>query len=172
VLFTFLLSVLWVSISYSQQQLSWKFSTGAAIHSSPVISGEVIYFGSADSSFYALNKKSGKLSWKFKTKGQIIVHATPVIKETVSRLTSSWFVASPPFLRRNLGKQVLLPNKRRRKGGLSNTHPKARYNRSSKQTTTPVCSLLCNLQRKTPVLCGKASEIWALFAHLISLALK
>ena len=33
-------------------------------------------------------------------------------------------------------------------------------------------SFLCNLLRKILVLCGKASEICALFAHLISLALK
>ncbi len=79
VLFTFLFSVLWISRSYCQQQLLWKFSTGAAIHSSPVISGEVVYFGSADSSFYALNKKSGKLSWKFETKGQIL--STPSIDQ-------------------------------------------------------------------------------------------
>lgn len=60
-----------------QHQLLWKFATGAAIHSSAVTSTDQIYFGSADSNFYALNKVSGKLNWKFKTKGQI--HSSPTI---------------------------------------------------------------------------------------------
>ncbi|WP_316819127.1 PQQ-binding-like beta-propeller repeat protein [Pedobacter nyackensis] len=61
----------------AQQQVLWKFPTNAAIHSSAIISANLIYFGSADSSLYALDKNTGKLKWKFKTNGKI--HSSPAI---------------------------------------------------------------------------------------------
>ena len=49
----------------------WRFQTGKGIFSTPVIDADgLIYFGSADHSFYALNP-DGALNWKYET-GEII----------------------------------------------------------------------------------------------------
>ncbi len=55
----------------------WSFKTNGRIYSSPIISGEMVFFGSADSTFYAVNKNNGKLIWKYKTQGAI--HSSPAI---------------------------------------------------------------------------------------------
>jgi outer membrane protein assembly factor BamB len=51
--------------------VKWKFRTGGAVLSSPAISGGIVYFGSTDHIFYALNERSGALRWKFVTKSRI-----------------------------------------------------------------------------------------------------
>ena len=51
--------------------LEWKFSTNAPILSTPVISQDVVYTGSLDSTLYAVQIRTGKLKWKFKTGGEI-----------------------------------------------------------------------------------------------------
>lgn len=49
----------------------WRFQTGKGIFSTPVIDADgLIYFGSADHYFYALNP-DGSLNWKYET-GEII----------------------------------------------------------------------------------------------------
>ena len=49
----------------------WSFRTGAGLFITPVVAGNgMVYFGSADHNFYALNPR-GKLCWKLKT-GNII----------------------------------------------------------------------------------------------------
>jgi len=49
----------------------WSFRTGKGIFSTPVIDGDgVVYFGSADHHFYAVNP-DGTLKWRFKT-GELI----------------------------------------------------------------------------------------------------
>lgn len=68
-----------ITIVCAQDSLLWKFSTGSAIYSSPVISGNNVLFGSADHTLYALDKDSGHLTWKFETKGQ--VNSTPCVYE-------------------------------------------------------------------------------------------
>jgi eukaryotic-like serine/threonine-protein kinase len=65
--------------SYGQDSLLWKFTTGAAIYSSPVISDNSIYFGSSDRNLYAVEKITGKLIWKFSTGGQ--VNSSPAIHD-------------------------------------------------------------------------------------------
>lgn len=52
-------------------QLKWKFATKAPVFSSPVADEHTAYFGSLDSTFYAVDLESGKASWTFKTKGEI-----------------------------------------------------------------------------------------------------
>ncbi len=47
--------------------------------SSPIVEGEMIYFGSGDSYIYALNANTGKLEWKYKTGN--VVHSSPVISK-------------------------------------------------------------------------------------------
>ena len=55
----------------AQDSMLWKFASKSAIHSSPVIDGSYIYFGSNDSNFYALDKYTGVKKWSYKTKGKI-----------------------------------------------------------------------------------------------------
>jgi eukaryotic-like serine/threonine-protein kinase len=57
----------------------WQFHTGAAVVSSPVLSGGVVYVGSADHYLYALDAASGALKWKFETKGR--VSSSPAIAD-------------------------------------------------------------------------------------------
>lgn len=64
----------------SIKQKKWSFQTNGRIYSSPVVAGNLILFGSADSTFYAVNKKNGNLKWKFKTGGA--VHSSPTILGT------------------------------------------------------------------------------------------
>lgn len=51
--------------------LHWKFKSRGPVFSTPVISGDVIYVGSLDSTVYAIKLNSGKLQWKLKTGGEI-----------------------------------------------------------------------------------------------------
>jgi len=55
----------------------WTFKTSGRVYSSPLIDGEMVYFGSGDGHHYALNAFSGALLWKFDTGD--IVHASPVV---------------------------------------------------------------------------------------------
>ncbi len=43
----------------------WHFYAGAPIRSTPLIDGELIYFGTAKGDFFAINKKSRQVKWKF-----------------------------------------------------------------------------------------------------------
>ena len=52
-------------------QVLWAFSTDDEVRSSPVCSREVVFFGSYDQNFYAVNAKSGDLVWKTATKAGI-----------------------------------------------------------------------------------------------------
>ncbi|QQS36053.1 MAG: PQQ-binding-like beta-propeller repeat protein [Ignavibacteriales bacterium] len=52
-------------------KVKWKFKTGGALFSSPVITGTSVIFGSLDASLYSLNTETGNLNWKFKTNGEI-----------------------------------------------------------------------------------------------------
>ncbi len=53
------------------EQVKFIFKTMGAIRSSPVISGGILYIGSNDENFYAIDGKSGKEVWKFKTKNAV-----------------------------------------------------------------------------------------------------
>lgn len=61
----------------AQKNPDWVFRTQGRVYSTPVIDGSVIYFGSGDHNFYALEKKSGQEIWKFPTGGEI--HSSPAI---------------------------------------------------------------------------------------------
>ena len=43
----------------------WIFSCKAGIHSSPVVYGDFVFFGSDDGRLYAVNKSSGDSEWYF-----------------------------------------------------------------------------------------------------------
>jgi eukaryotic-like serine/threonine-protein kinase len=58
-------------------RLKWKFHTGGAVHSSPAVVGDTVYFGSSDHNFYAVNSESGTQKWKFDTGSRIT--SSPVV---------------------------------------------------------------------------------------------
>jgi outer membrane protein assembly factor BamB len=51
--------------------LSWKYTTGGAVISSPTVADGILYVGSQDKNIYALGAWSGNLIWKFTTQGAI-----------------------------------------------------------------------------------------------------
>jgi outer membrane protein assembly factor BamB len=51
--------------------LKWKFPTQAGVFSSPIVVQGVVYCGSLDTNFYALNAETGEELWHFKTSGGI-----------------------------------------------------------------------------------------------------
>jgi outer membrane protein assembly factor BamB len=51
--------------------LSWKFTTGGAVVSSPSIEDGIAYFGSQDKNVYAVNAQDGSFIWKFATLDRI-----------------------------------------------------------------------------------------------------
>src|SRR5687767_10691564 len=51
--------------------IHWKFKTNKPLFSSPIISENVVFVGSLDSTLYAVDLATGKGKWKFKTGGQI-----------------------------------------------------------------------------------------------------
>ena len=62
-------------------ELLWKFKTEKEVLSSPAISNGVVYFGSFNNSFYAINIKTGQEKWKFKTGSDIV--SSPAISDGV-----------------------------------------------------------------------------------------
>ena len=52
-------------------RIRWKFHTDARVLASPVIYKNVVYVGSVDGTFYAIDLASGQARWKFDTEGII-----------------------------------------------------------------------------------------------------
>jgi len=50
-----------------KNRIAWKFKTNAAIHSTPLVDGNVIFIGSTDSVFYAISINDGSEIWHYKT---------------------------------------------------------------------------------------------------------
>lgn len=51
----------------SEARIAWKFRTGAPVYASPEIADGVIYIGSIDSTFYALDAETGRELWSYNT---------------------------------------------------------------------------------------------------------
>jgi outer membrane protein assembly factor BamB len=51
--------------------LSWSYTTGNQVYSSPAVVNGVIYVGSLDNNVYALNAASGAQLWSFTTGNQV-----------------------------------------------------------------------------------------------------
>lgn len=49
----------------------WKFPTRGPVYSSPVLVNNLLYIGSNDTNFYALNAETGTEVWRFETGGAI-----------------------------------------------------------------------------------------------------
>jgi polyvinyl alcohol dehydrogenase (cytochrome) len=56
---------------------SWFFPTGDAVTANPVVVGGSVYVGSWDGSFYAIDRSSGALRWRFPLKPQPAVAPQP-----------------------------------------------------------------------------------------------
>jgi len=46
-------------------RLKWSYATGAAVYSSPAVANGVVYVGSTDGNFYALDASTGAELWSF-----------------------------------------------------------------------------------------------------------
>ena len=59
--------------------MRWKFATGLAVRSRPALApdGLTLYFGSEDSSLYALDAADGTMKWNYTTRGYI--YSSPVV---------------------------------------------------------------------------------------------
>lgn len=61
------------------RDIRWRFRARRAILSSPVAGAGLLYIGSLDWNFYALDLRSGWAAWKYRTNGPII--STPAVWE-------------------------------------------------------------------------------------------
>jgi len=46
--------------SVAEADVRWKYETGGRVYATPSIAGDMVYFGSGDHHFYALNTETGK----------------------------------------------------------------------------------------------------------------
>src|SRR5215467_1448075 len=58
-------------------KLKWSFHTGGMVIGSPTVTGGVVYVGSNDGYFYAIDASSGTQKWKFAVKSR--VPSTPAV---------------------------------------------------------------------------------------------
>jgi len=54
-----------------EPKLKWQFATGGQVISSPAIANGMVYVGSTDQQFYALDLETGQVKWKFSTESSI-----------------------------------------------------------------------------------------------------
>lgn len=66
---------IWINIPVKGEVVLWKFKTNGIIYSTPLIVNDVVYIGSADSFFYAVNLDNGAEIWKYKSGNQIFSSA-------------------------------------------------------------------------------------------------
>ena len=58
-------------LTQAQQKEVWKFKTNGRIYASPVIEDGVLYIGSGDMHFYAIDETTGTKKWEYVTNGAI-----------------------------------------------------------------------------------------------------
>jgi polyvinyl alcohol dehydrogenase (cytochrome) len=63
----------------AQLQSAWVFPTGDVVSASPAVVDGVVYTGSWDGYFYALDAETGQLKWKFRLDCQLTVVPIPVV---------------------------------------------------------------------------------------------
>lgn len=56
--------------------VAWKFQTGGPVRSSPVVVDGVVYFGSNDGYFYALDAATGTVKWRYNTGAPVLSSPT------------------------------------------------------------------------------------------------
>jgi outer membrane protein assembly factor BamB len=62
---------------YRREGVSFSFQTDGPVRSTPALSNGILYFGSGDGAFYAVDASTGKERWHFKTGGA--VHSSPAL---------------------------------------------------------------------------------------------
>jgi eukaryotic-like serine/threonine-protein kinase len=72
--------------AYRLEGVSFSFQTDGPVRSTPALSNGVLYFGSGDGAFYAVDAGTGKERWHFKTGGA--VHSSPAVAHGVVYFTS------------------------------------------------------------------------------------
>jgi eukaryotic-like serine/threonine-protein kinase len=75
ILFTAALNSLLAEGKKTEDAITWKYKTSGKIYATPVIENNVLYIGSADSNFYAIDAKTGTEKWRYKTTQQILGNA-------------------------------------------------------------------------------------------------
>ena len=68
----------------------WAFQTEGPIRGGAVVSGDTVYFGSADGNLYAVDKADGRLRWSFATGGASIsaMRSGPPVRRVQAASTS------------------------------------------------------------------------------------
>jgi outer membrane protein assembly factor BamB len=59
------------------REIKWAHKTAGPVRSTPAVFDGTVYFGSGDSSLYAIDMRTGNEKWRFKTGGA--VHSSPAI---------------------------------------------------------------------------------------------
>lgn len=88
--------------------LAWKYKTGGRIYASPIIKGDTIFIGSLDSSFYALDAKTGLKYWEYKLLNE--VRSTAAISKSLILLESGNVLYALNFEGKLIWKTVLFTN--------------------------------------------------------------
>jgi outer membrane protein assembly factor BamB len=70
------------SSTQPQGKVQWSFQTGGEIHSSPALADGVVFFGSQDHKFYAVDSATGEIRWEFQT-GSVINSSPAVVNAIV-----------------------------------------------------------------------------------------
>ena len=70
-----------VTADWTPGQVTWNFSTGDKVRSSPAVSDGVVYVSSFDNYVYALDGVTGAKLWSFKTGNDI--YSSPVVADGV-----------------------------------------------------------------------------------------
>ena len=60
---------------HSPEKAVWKFRTGSAVRSAPVLDDGILYVASVNGVLHAIDVAAGTSKWKFEAAGQ--VHSTP-----------------------------------------------------------------------------------------------
>lgn len=55
----------------ADESIKWSFQTDGKVYATPVIEDTIMYIGSVDSNFYAINIKTGEKIWSYQTSNQI-----------------------------------------------------------------------------------------------------
>ena len=58
-------------IASTNVTVKWKFQTADEVFASPAVVGGMVYIGSADTNFYAINAETGIEKWRFRPNGAI-----------------------------------------------------------------------------------------------------
>ncbi|MFQ5648096.1 MAG: PQQ-binding-like beta-propeller repeat protein, partial [Candidatus Aenigmatarchaeota archaeon] len=68
-----------LQIKEAEKDPIFEIGTGGSVVSNPLVEGGVVYFGACDHNFYAVDAKTGRLVWKFETKGPVCVGRWPAV---------------------------------------------------------------------------------------------